>query len=62
MRITVTLDEDVARLVEREQRRTRSSIEEVLNKTLRAALSPKSAHAESCSTELSGIAAPRQPR
>jgi hypothetical protein len=46
MRITLTLDEDVARFVEDEQHRTRASMEEVVNATLRNALAPKASRAE----------------
>jgi hypothetical protein len=41
MRTTLTLDDDVARLVEEEVHRTRSSMKEVVNTVLRAALAPK---------------------
>ena len=46
MRITLSLDEDVARLVEEEQHRTRSSMKEIVNAALRAALAPKPTRAE----------------
>lgn len=43
MRTTLTLDDDVALLVEEEVHRTRSSMKEVVNMALRAALAPKPA-------------------
>ena len=46
MRTTLTLDEDVARLVEDEQHRTRSTMKEVINTVLRAALAPKPTRTE----------------
>lgn len=46
MRTTLTLDEDVARLVEEEQHRTRASMKEVVNAALRAALAPKPVRSE----------------
>lgn len=38
MRTTVTLDDDVARLLEKETRRTGASFKEVVNRTLRLGL------------------------
>lgn len=43
MRTTLTLDEDVAVLVERERRRTQRSLKEVVNDALRAELERRSA-------------------
>jgi hypothetical protein len=43
MRTTLTLDEDVA---EEEQHRTRSSMKEIVNAALRAALAPKPTRTE----------------
>ena len=41
MRTTLTLDDDVALLVEEQVHRTRSSMKQVVNTALRAALAPK---------------------
>jgi hypothetical protein len=46
MRTTLTLDDDVALLVEEEVHRTRSSMKEVVNAAIRAGLAPKSARRE----------------
>jgi hypothetical protein len=46
MRTTLTLDEDVARLLEAEQHRTHSSMKDVVNAAIRAALAPKPSRAE----------------
>lgn len=45
-RTTLTLDEDVARLVEDEVHRTRTSLKQVVNDALRAALVRKPARQE----------------
>jgi hypothetical protein len=41
MRTTLTLDDDVARLVEDEVHRSRRSMKQVVNSAIRAALAPK---------------------
>ena len=41
MRTTLTLDDDVARLVEEQVHRTRTTQKQVINEALRAALAPK---------------------
>jgi hypothetical protein len=41
MRTTLTLDEDVARLIDDEQHRTHSSMKDVVNAAIRAALAPR---------------------
>lgn len=41
MRTTLTLDDDVARLVEEHVHRTRTSVKQVVNDAIRAALAPK---------------------
>lgn len=41
MRTTLTLDDDVAHLVEEQVHRTRTSLKQVVNDALRAALAPK---------------------
>ncbi|MBR7829854.1 hypothetical protein KDK95_26350 [Actinospica sp. MGRD01-02] len=46
MRTTLTLDDDVARLVEDELHRTRTSMKEVINAAIRAALAPRPARTE----------------
>jgi hypothetical protein len=46
MRTTLTLDDDVALLVEEEVHRTRSSMKEVINAAVRAALGPSPAREE----------------
>ena len=43
MRTTLTLDDDVALLLQEAAHRTRSSVKQVVNMTLRAALSPPAA-------------------
>jgi len=43
MRTTLTLDDDVARLLAEEAHRTRTSVKQVVNTALRAALSPPAA-------------------
>lgn len=43
MRTTLTLDDDVARLIEEEVHRTRSSVKQVVNDAVRAALAPRPA-------------------
>jgi hypothetical protein len=46
MRTTLTLDDDVALLLTEEAHRTRTSIKQVVNTALRAALSPPAARRE----------------
>ena len=41
MRTTLTLDDDVARLIEDQVHRTRTSVKQVINDAIRAALAPK---------------------
>jgi hypothetical protein len=41
MRTTLTLDEDVARLIDDERHRTHSSMKDVVNAAIRAALAPR---------------------
>jgi hypothetical protein len=41
MRTTLTLDDDVARLIQETAHRTRTSVKQVVNTALRAALSPE---------------------
>lgn len=41
MRTTLTLDDDVARLIEEQVHRTRTSVKQVVNDAIRAALAPK---------------------
>lgn len=43
MRTTLTLDDDVARLVQEAVHRTQTSVKQVVNTALRAALAPRSA-------------------
>jgi hypothetical protein len=43
MRTTLTLDDDVARLIQEAAHRTRTSVKQVVNTALRAALAPKAA-------------------
>jgi hypothetical protein len=43
MRTTLTLDDDVALLLQEAAHRTRSSVKQIVNMTLRAALSPPAA-------------------
>lgn len=43
MRTTLTLDEDVARLLQETAHRTQTSVKEILNTALRAALAPPAA-------------------
>jgi hypothetical protein len=40
MRTTLTLDDDVARLIQEAAHRTRTSVKQIVNSGLRAALSP----------------------
>ncbi len=47
MRTTLTLDDDVARLLQETAHRTRSSVKQIVNTALRAALSPPAADRES---------------
>lgn len=46
MRTTLTLDDDVARLVNDEVHRSRTSMKQVVNAAIRAALAPKPARDE----------------
>lgn len=46
MRTTVTLDPDVARLLEEEQARRRASFKEVVNDAIRRGLAPRPARSE----------------
>jgi hypothetical protein len=46
MRITLTLDDDVARLIRDQVHRTRSSVKQVVNAAVRAALAPKAERLE----------------
>lgn len=46
MRTTLTLDDDVARLLQETAHRTRSSVKQIVNTALRAALSPPAAQRE----------------
>lgn len=41
MRTTLTLDDDVARLIEEQVHRTKATAKQVINDALRAALAPK---------------------
>jgi hypothetical protein len=43
MRTTLTLDDDVARLVEEQVHRTRSTVKQVVNDAIRTALAPRPA-------------------
>ena len=43
MRTTLTLEDDVARLVEEQVHRTKSSVKQVVNDAIRAALAPRPA-------------------
>jgi hypothetical protein len=43
MRTTLTLDDDVARLVDEQVHRTKSSVKEVVNDAIRTALAPRRA-------------------
>lgn len=43
MRTTLTLDDDVARLIQEAAHRTRTSVKQVVNTALRAALAPRAA-------------------
>jgi hypothetical protein len=43
MRTTLTLEDDVARLVQEQVHRTKSSVKQVVNDALRAALAPRPA-------------------
>jgi hypothetical protein len=46
MRTTLTLDDDVARLITEEAHRTKTSIKQIVNSALRAALAPVAAGQE----------------
>jgi len=43
VRTTLTLDDDVARLVEEQVHRTRTTVKQVINDAIRAALAPRPA-------------------
>ena len=46
MRTTLTLDDDVARLIQETAHRTRTSVKQVVNAALRSALAPPAARQE----------------
>ena len=46
MRTTLTLDDDVARLIQEQVHRTRTSVKQVVNAAIRAGLAPKTARRE----------------